>query len=193
MWPRLGSSKLITRWLVVVIAASIVSTLDGGWLASVAALEPAKIWRGQLWRLVTWPLIEQGPLALVFACVAIFKLAGDLAIRWGERRLRRFVLQIIVGAAVVTTLLATLTGMSYLRRLGGWAISEALLIAWARQFPNEVLVVYGLLKLSGRELVWLTVGTAVLLAIFISPIVMAPELTACVAAAAYPQGWLRRM
>jgi membrane associated rhomboid family serine protease len=192
MWPRLGASKFVTRWIVVTLVASIIAALDGGWLASVTALAPSQIFRGQVWRLVTWPLIASGPMSLVLTCAAIYKFGGELAVRWGDRRLRRFAGQIVVGAAVVTCVLAAVAGQTYLQRLGGWALIDALVIAWARQFPEAPLVVYDVLVLRGRQLIGVTVGVAIIFAIYAGPITMAPELVACAAAAAYPRFLLRR-
>lgn len=191
-WPRLGSSKLISRWLLVTIVASIFAAVDGGWLASWMALAPERVWHGQVWRLFTWPFVQLGPISLVFACVVIYKLGGDLAVRWGDRRLRRFMLQIVIAAGVGTCLLAAVAHATWLQRIGGWAVSDVIVIAWARQFPEQPLVLYGLLVLRGRQLVRLTVAVAILFAIFWGPVVMAPELLACAAAAAYPRSLLRR-
>jgi hypothetical protein len=44
----------------------------------------------------------------------------------------------------------------------------------------------------GRDLIRLTVAVAILYALYVSPVVMAPELIACLAAAGYPKSWLRR-
>ncbi len=192
MWPRLGSSTLVTRWILVTLVASIVATLDGGWLASWAALAPSKIWHGELWRLVTWPLIQRSPLSLVLTCAAIYKFGGELAVRWGDRRLRRFIGQIVIGTAIVTCVLDAVAGSGHLSRLGGWAVTDVLVIAWARQFPSATLVLYGLLALRGDKLIAVTFGIAILFAVYIGPITMAPELVACAAAMAYPTGLLRR-
>lgn len=186
------SSSFVTRWLVVTLAASIIASLDGGWLTSWAALEPSSVWRGQVWRLATWPLIEPGPLSLIFTCVAIYKFGSELSSRWGDRRLRRFMVEIVLCAAAVTCVLAAVARASHLSRVGGWAVADALVIAWARQFPDRALVVYGLLVLRGREVVRLTCGVAIVFAIYFGPIVMAPELVACLAAALYPRALLRR-
>jgi hypothetical protein len=43
MLPRIGDSKLVSRWLVVLIAVSVVTIVDGGWLASWTALAPRRI------------------------------------------------------------------------------------------------------------------------------------------------------
>ena len=189
---RVGPSKFVTRWILVTLAASIVAAIDGGWLVRWAALAPSRIWHGEVWRLVTWPLIEPGPVSLVVTCASIYKFGGELVVRWGDRRLGRFIIEVVVVAAVVTCVLAALARGAYVQRLGGWAVTDALVIAWARQFPERVLLVYGLLALRGRELVAITVGVAILFAIYYGPVTMAPELVACGVAAWYPQTLLRR-
>jgi membrane associated rhomboid family serine protease len=191
MWPRLGQSTFTTRWIVATLACSIIAALDGGWLARWFALAPTRVWRGEIWRLVTWVLVEPGPISLVLTCVAIYKFGGELVVRWGDRRLRRFIVEIVLAAGVVTCLLSALTG-HFVFRVGGWAVSDALVIAWARQFPERALVVYGLVTVRGRDLVRLTVAVSIIYALYVSPVVMAPELVACIAAAAYPKSLLRR-
>ena len=186
------ASKLVTRWIALTLAASIVAALDGGWLVHWASLAPAKIWHGEVWRLVTWPFVELGPVQLILTCVAIYKLGGDLAQRWGDRRLFRFARHVVLSAAVVTAIAGAIPGLGYIQRLGGWAICDALVVAWARQFPARTLTVYGMLTVGGRELVSITVGAAIVFAIYFGPMTMAPELVACAAAALYPQSWLRR-
>ncbi|MBV8761585.1 MAG: rhomboid family intramembrane serine protease [Deltaproteobacteria bacterium] len=192
MLPRFGTSKLCDTWIVVLLAASIVAWLDGGFSRSWLSLSPDDVIHGQVWRLVTWPLIEGHPLQLIFTCAAIYKFGGELAIRWGDRRLRRFMLEIVIASAAITCVLALATHRGYLVRTGGWAVSDALLIAWARQFPNGTVVLYQLLVLRGRQLITVTVGATVLFAIAFGPVAMGPELCACLLTAGYPRAWLRR-
>lgn len=193
MLPRLGSSKLVTRWIVIVLAASVLGMLDGGWLASWTGLAPARIWRGEVWRLVTWIFVEPAPMGIVFTCASIYKFGGELAARWGDRRLRRFMFELLLAGSIVTSLGALVSDHAWwMERHGAWALCEALVIAWARQFPNAVLRVYYVLELSGRQLVGITVGVTILIALASSPFVMAPELVACLGAALYPKRLLHR-
>jgi membrane associated rhomboid family serine protease len=191
MLPRLGSSKLISTWIWITIAASIAGMSDTvtGWLA----LAPARIWRGEVWRLVTWVLVEPGALALIMTCASIYRFGGELAPRWGERRMRRFLLEIFGGTAVATTLLALISADVWRAHyLGGWAVSDVLVIAWARQYPGAVLSIYGVVQLNGRNLISAVLAVTCVYALFVGPLAMAPELVACAAAYAYPGAWLAR-
>jgi hypothetical protein len=130
-------------------------------------------------------------MALIFTGVAIYHFGGELAVRWGERRLRRFAIELVLAAGVATCLLdaAFHHGVA---RCGGWAIADALVIAWARQFPSATLQLYGVLQLQGRSIVRLVVATSIVYALYAGPIAMAPELVACIGAALYPRAWLQR-
>lgn len=193
MLPRIGSSKLVSSWILLTLGVSIFSMLDGGWLFHWTALVPDKIWHGEVWRIGTWALLQLGPLGLILTCASIYKFGGELAPRWGDRRLRRFAIQIVLAggvAAAIGGLISDDAWRSY--RAGGWAISDALIIAWARQYPRSTIQLYGLLVLSGRQLVGFTIGVTLLYAIATNPLLMAPELMACLGAAYYPRAWLTR-
>ena len=191
MIPRIAASKLVSTAILAILAVSIVAMLDGGFTASWLGLAPERIWHGQLWRLVTWVVLQPAPWGLVVTCLAIYKFGGELAPRWGERRLRRFALHVVLAGGVVATLGALVSDSAWLVcRGGGWAITDALVIAWARQYPVAVLRLYGLVELSGPRLVWATVAITSLYALACGPATVGPELVACFGAALYPRKWL---
>jgi len=70
-------------------------------------------------------------------------------------------------------------------------VIDILVIAWARQFPDRSLVLYGMVTLSGQALIKVTIAIAVVFAVFFGPVRMAPELAACLATALYPRSRLR--
>ena len=184
--------RLINIWIYVTLGASLVGVVDGGWLASMLSLAPQYVWHGQVWRLATWALIETSPLRLILLLVTIYALGSELVTMWGERRLRRFMLQIVVAAGIVGCLLALVSDAAwYMRHHAGWAVDDAIVIAWARQYPRRPLRIYGLLELQGQQLVTITIAITAVFALWYGPIMMAPELAACAAAALYPSGWLK--
>ena len=191
MLPRFGTSKLCDNAIVVLLGASIVAWFDGGFLTRWLSLAPARVLHGEVWRLATWPVIERSPLQLILTCAAIYKFGSELAVRWGDARLRRFVLEIVVASGVTACVLAIAAQRGQLVRFGGWAVSDALVIAWARQFPGRSVVLYGLLVLRGRDLIAVTVGVTVLFALAFGPVAMGPELSACILASTYARSRLR--
>jgi hypothetical protein len=187
MVPRLGSSKLVSRWIMLTLAASVLAALDGGWLATWTAFAPSRIWRGEVWRLATWVFVEGGALQLLLTCVAIYHFGGQLAPRWGDRRLRRFMVEVLGGSALVATVLALVSSDLWgTYRAGGWAVGDALVIAWARQYPDSTLVIYGLIRLRGKDLITVVIGITAVYAIFAGPFRWALELVVCAAAYGYP-------
>lgn len=189
--PRFGSSKLVTNWVIVTLCVSIVAWVDGRFAAWLALI-PSRVVQFEVWRLFTWPFAEAGPMALILTCASIFKFGGELAPRWGDRRLQRYATEVLIAAGVITCVVALVTGHRFLVRTGGWAVADMLVIAWARQYPERRLVLYGMIELSGQRLIQITIGTSVLFALYFGPIAMAPELSACAIAALYPRDRLAR-
>lgn len=193
MWLRLGSSKLVSTWITATLIVSIAAVIEGRTITEWAALAPSRIWRGEVWRLATWVFVEDGPLPLVLTCAAIYKFGGDLVPRWGERRLRGYAIEVLGAAAVATALLALISPDAWrLHHLGGWSVGNALVIAWARQYPERILVLHGMVRLNGRDLIAVIVGVNCVFAIFIGLFAMAPELLACAGAYWYPAARLTR-
>jgi hypothetical protein len=191
MWTRLGKSELVRFWIAITLGASIVAVLDRGF-AAWASFIPSRILGGEVWRLATWPFVADGPLSLLVTCLVIYRLGNEIAARWGDHRVQRFMTEIVLGAGGVTCLVVFVLGSPLIVRFGGYVVVDVLVIAWARQFPERPLVLYGLVTLGGRRLVQMTVAWNVLLAIYAGPLVMGPELVACAIAALYPRRLLRR-
>jgi membrane associated rhomboid family serine protease len=175
---QLGMEAGLTLSLLAAIDARV-----GGALWHHLALLPEAVWRGQLWRLFTWPFVHGGPLALLFACVTIYAFGSDLLLTWGARRYLRYLAIALLVAGVGTSVLAlALPGARYLPHLAGMALGDALVIAWARQFPDHPVWVYFVLLLRGPALVSLVVAVTLVFAVYAGVDWMMPELLAVGAA-----------
>lgn len=167
---------------------------DDGRVSEWLALAPQRVWRGEVWRLVTWAFVQLAPWNLILSCAVIYKFGGDLAPRWGDRRLSRFVFQIVVAGGVIACIGALVSERAWeMARYAGWAVEDALVIAWARQFPHSTVRFFGFFELGGQRVVWLVVGWTTLWALAASPFVLAPELVACALTAGYARAWLARL
>lgn len=183
---RISTSPLVTIWIVLVVGVSIAAMVDGGYLWGTLSLAPAQVWRGEVWRLVTWVFVEPSPIALIFTVVAIYRFAGDLAPVWGDRRLFRYMFDLLLGSAVITCFLGLIFDSVFLMyRDAGWAVDDVLVIAWARQFPTREIVLYRMIHLTGGQIVMVTLAVTGLFAFAAGILPWAPELLACIGAATY--------
>ncbi|MEZ4400364.1 MAG: hypothetical protein R3B06_10120 [Kofleriaceae bacterium] len=182
----------LPRWLSPTVAALLIVTLVlslGGALAEgfgALALVPASVWAGEVWRLATWTFAVPGPHGLVFVGVVLYGCGGGLAQAWGEQRLRRFVAAVIGIAGGGTLALATLFPLAHrLPYFGAWALADALVIAWALEFPERRVRFYSLVSVGGPLLAYATAGLTVLAAAYVGPMFLLPELLAATTALAW--------
>jgi membrane associated rhomboid family serine protease len=168
-------------FLVLTVALSLAvafgSRHGGGSLFDALALCPADVWRGQVWRLVTWPWIEPGPLGLIFAVLVLIWFGKDVAEETGSPRFVRLFGGILLFAAVGTCIVAQIDPPVLDQRyLGGWALSDALLVAWGLWFPHRVVRIYFIIPIRGFWLAWLTVAITVVFAVYSGWDSFLPEL-----------------
>jgi membrane associated rhomboid family serine protease len=172
--------------IAVTLMTSVVVAIDarmGGALYHHLALLPEAIWRGQIWRLVTWPFIQGGPLSLILACVALHVFGSDLLRAWGPGAYLRYLAGIVLIAGIGVSLLALVLPAAWnLPQLGGMVVGDALVIAWARQFPDQPVSIYVVLVVRGRALVSIIVAATLLFAVFHGVAWMLPELIGVAAA-----------
>ena len=57
---------------VVVSLVAVVGKRNGVPLLRFAELAPREVWSGEVWRLVTWVLVETEPLNLLFGGLVLF-------------------------------------------------------------------------------------------------------------------------
>src|SRR5918995_4833127 len=78
--------KPIAWLLALVIGMSALGALVerlGLPILSNSVLLPARVWEGQVWRLLTWAPLELSPIGLIFGCLLLYFIGPDLLRRWG--------------------------------------------------------------------------------------------------------------
>ena len=180
--------------IVAIVVASLVGALGRGFgLAEAAALVPALVLHLQVWRLVTWVFFEGDPLSLLFGGLTLYWFGRDLCFAWGARRFLFTFFGIAVAAGVATTALG-LVWQPLLRGYwtGSWPVISALIVAWAIIFPERQILFMLALPVSGRALLWLTLGGTLLYAVFGRIELYVPHLTAQLLMIAYAHGFSLR-
>lgn len=180
--------------IAAVVVASILGALGRKTgVLEMAALAPAHVLSGELWRLVTWVFFETDPISLIFGALMLYWFGRDLCRAWGTRRF----LVTFFGLAVVVAALTCLVAIGWPAVgadswTGSWPVMLGLTMAWAMIFPERQILFMLALPISGRALVWLTLGGTILYAIFGSLHAYVPHLLAELAMVAYGRGWSAR-
>lgn len=145
----------------LVLALMLVGSV-WGWLEPefqvAAALSPVMLARGQVWRLVSWPFVQNDPFALLFGGFMLYWLGQQLSFVWSERRFLLRFFGYAVFASVATTLVALVWAPASSAHLGVWPVANALIVSWALLYPERQVNVWGILPITGKTAAWLVVG-----------------------------------
>ena len=156
-------------------------------LVSLSVLFVDNVWRGQVWRLVTWAPLAVDALGLIFGCLMLYFLGPDLLRRWGTRGYFSF----FFGGAVLVGLITCLIGrfawsdVAKIPHQGLWPMNEAMIIAWASLFRDRQILVMFALPMAGRNLILLTIAMTVIFAALHGFALFVPHFVAELLALAY--------
>jgi membrane associated rhomboid family serine protease len=182
-------TPVIAALIAIALVTSLVAGIDrhlGGALYFRLALIPDRVWHGELWRLVTWPFVYTNPWLLTLGMFELWVFGGALAESWSQARLARFAILVIVVAGVGTCVLAWVFPAGWhWPQFAGFALSNAIAIAFGLQYPLARVQVYAVIDISGDVLAYGTLGFTVMLALFYGVSWALPELLAGGAAFVY--------
>jgi membrane associated rhomboid family serine protease len=192
-WQRLSASLTPgVRVLLGLLAAAYLAAAIGtmlhaydlhGWLA----LSGPDLWRGQVWRLVTYTLLPAGILDFVMNAIALVMLGGLLERHWSRGQLWLYCLMVVAGAGMAKVLLQF---ASPLPLTGATPMMFGLLIAWGFLCGNQVINLPVLGQMTVRKLV---LGAAVisLFILFLMGGLIAPLILAAGGLAGWLYLWLK--
>lgn len=162
----------VTKLLILIIASYLIFSLAGKatlllQVYDAMMLSPYRVLHSfELWRLFTYALLHDlgSPMHLIFNALGLYMIGTPLEERWGEQRFLLFVVvAILLGAFLVV--LSYLVGLSSTRVVGLSAATIGLVIAWGMTFAEQHIYIFGVLPLTGRQLVYATVGLEILYAV----------------------------
>ena len=115
-----------------------------GWLA----LTPALVWKGQVWRVVTYAFLPIGPLDWLISLFWLVTLVAVLGRNWSARGFWGYCLMGALAGGLFILLLKP--GMQR-GVVGEGAMIFALLAAWDWLYRNERLILLGIGEISVRQ------------------------------------------
>jgi membrane associated rhomboid family serine protease len=180
--------------ITAIVLASLFGQLGQAYgLRDAAALVPGLVLQGQVWRVATWVFFERDPMSLLFGGITLYFFGRDLCWAWGARRFLGTFFGIAIATGLVTCVVAL--GWTPLQRVswtGSWPVLLALTVAWAMIFPERQILLMFALPVSGRALLWVTLGGTVLYAVFYGVHEFVPHFAAQLLMMAYARGWSLR-
>ena len=130
-WFTIGTFEVGTCAFVAILAACSVLL----WAVSPQAvldlaMIPAEVKRGQLWRVISWPLANVQPdIFMVLGIFLVYWFGREVERQIGRIRMAQFLAAlVVVGSAVALALDAAVAGVRLLEL--------ALLVCFAIEFPN---------------------------------------------------------
>lgn len=177
--------------MLVVGVVGIVNALLWNWIPGgkivfeYLALQPDAIKDGQWWRLyalltsglLTLPATSSGISHLFFTLIGLYFLSTDLETRWGKWRFFRFLFaSVIAGSLLVLLLDAIAPGAATLFHpvgeplFGASAAIAGTAVAWSREHADSQVRLFFVLPITGRWLLWITIGFCFLQLLYTQPI-----------------------
>lgn len=162
----------VTTFLIVIIAsylffALLGNTAFGSMLYSYLMLDPDRaVYSYEVWRMLTYAFLHDpsSPFHVILNALMLYMLGPQLEDRWGGKRFVIFVFTAILAGGVLVCA-SFLLGMSRAIVIGFSSATIGLLIAWGLTFSRQQMYVFGILPLSGIQMVYLTIGLEVIYAV----------------------------
>lgn len=178
-FPRPGRALKVVLVTIAVVAIAMALLLN--WIHPETAkailtysvfspdLIIQKPW--MLWTLVTSGIVALGLGQVIFTLIGLYFLSTDLERRWGGARFIRFLAASVVMGNLVVLAFDLLTPKSMAifhppMVFGAGSAIAATAIAWSRINAHQQVRLMFFLPVSGRTLMWFTIGYCVLGLIF---------------------------
>jgi membrane associated rhomboid family serine protease len=155
-----GATPPIVRQLVIVNLAIFVlgwmPAVDMRSLSAIFGFVPATVFsKGYLWQPLTYTFLHGGFIHILFNMLMLWVFGAPIAARWGTRDFLVYYVVCGIGGALVSW---AFTPKSYDPVIGASAAVLGLVVAYAMMNPEQKLLLYGLIPIKAKHLVWLFVG-----------------------------------
>ena len=160
---RFGARLLLLAYALgfpLALAGQYTHTVD---LYDWLALSPEMVWKGQLWRVMSYAFLPMGIVDWAVSLFWLVTLVGVLGKHWSGRLLWEYSLLSTVVGAVPIVLLKSQAGLVV---VGNAAMIFGLLVAWYRLYGRERIILLGVGEMSVRQAAILVAIIEVLILFF---------------------------
>ncbi|MCQ2492629.1 MAG: hypothetical protein MJ087_06275 [Lachnospiraceae bacterium] len=146
------------------VAGAVIDLVAPGLYDGYLAMNPYMILHGQVWRIFTFllaPLVNMrsviGIIFIFFVISLYYNICLTLQKIWGDFRFNMYMLTGMVGTILSSFILYFVTGSPYIT-MDSYYIQLALFLAFASLFPNQELLLYGILPIKMKWLAYIDVA-----------------------------------
>lgn len=139
----------VTRGTLVLAAAGYVATLVPAFPAGLLAAVPERVWPGlELWRLVTYPVVNVGIVSILFGLLLLWGFGSELEPEWGSRGYALFLFLATLSGGALGIGAALLLGGGFGSGIGLAGPLTAVIAAWTFEGPSRPTNFFGVLPMT---------------------------------------------
>jgi membrane associated rhomboid family serine protease len=147
-WRRLGP---VTRAALVLTSLGYLAALFPAFPVDLLTAVPNRIVpAGEVWRLVTYPLVNVGIISVLFGLLLLWSFGSELEPEWGSRGFALFLLLASLSGAVLGVGAALLLGGAFGTGYGLAGPLTAVIAAWMLEGPSRPTNFFGVLPMTRK-------------------------------------------
>lgn len=154
------------------LVGSILKAVGGFSLVGLLGLSGSGLFRGLIFQLLTYPLVETQLMSFLFSALVVWFIGSELEKQWGQKVYLRFLLLTVIGVGLIFSLVGLLfffgTSLYFTPLHGLSGINFALLIAYALLYPDRQMAFMMVFPMRARTFCWILAGIEAYLAVFSS-------------------------
>jgi len=189
---RSAAGAMAIAMIATSVVVAIVKPLGG-----FVLLVPGLVFRGFVWQLLTYALVEVTPIGVIFGALILWNLGGMVEFTWGRKRFLWFSIGISMLAGLATVIVSLLVPALVREAYpGGMVLTGALWVAYGLQIGRGQTNFWGA-AVTGNMLALIGAGFVFLNAAFAGLSTVIPEAFALLFTYFYMRGgqpsllWLR--
>lgn len=147
-WRRLPA---VTRATLVLTVAGYLASLIPSVPVAVLTAVPGRIWPGlELWRLLTYPLVNVGIVSVLFSLLLLWSFGSELEPAWGSRGYALFLALATISGGVLGVATSFLLASPFGAGFGLAGPLTAVIAAWMFEGPNLPTNFFGVLPMTRK-------------------------------------------
>jgi membrane associated rhomboid family serine protease len=156
--------KHLKRALIGLVLAYLLTHSLFASATHALVLDSARVSQGEIWRILSYALLHDAPFHLISNLLLFYFFGLELERYGGPRLFWRAVLYGACGGALAVLLTAWVGGAPQLV-IGASAAGFTLLTLWCLRFATRTILLFGMLPLTGQQILLLTIGYELILSV----------------------------